>query len=399
MLSHGDATRGPANPAAVGANELDAPAVRSILESATALRTVFQPIVDLHRGVTAGYEALSRFPAGPGARPDQWFAAAAEHGLGADLEAHALGKALEAKSDLPAGAFLSVNVSPRLLHTAPVRAAFGRPGDLGNVVVELTEHVPYGETDALVRHLDWLRARGARIALDDTGTGYSGLRQIADLRPDVIKLDRAFVDRLDRDEVKAVFAEFLTTVASRLDALLLAEGVERVPELDRLIALGVPLAQGWLLGRPDAPWSALPTPTVQRVRSRASLHLYTDVAEALLEDAPVMDPHGLPTAPVAPAAQSGEVVVTVVLDRVSRPIALAHMEEDGTGNRIVRTTPVTLRAFVTTPLRELALRAVTRPAPYRFDPVVCTTEDGRYLGLVRIDRLLAELAGQTTPGG
>lgn len=101
--------------------------------------------------------------------------------------------------------------------------------------------------------LDRLRERGARIALDDTGTGYSGLRQIAELRPDVGKLDRAFVDGLDTDQVKAVFAEFLTGVASRLDAQLLAEGVEGVPELDRLIAMGVPLAQGWLLGRPDTP--------------------------------------------------------------------------------------------------------------------------------------------------
>ncbi|MGH8938834.1 MAG: EAL domain-containing protein, partial [Actinomycetes bacterium] len=176
-----------------------------MLQSEDALRMVFQPIVDLRRGVTAGYEALSRFPAQ--GRPDQWFAAATEHGLGPDLEGHALGMALAAKTGLPTGAFLSVNVSPRLLHTRPVRDALSRPGDLADVVVELTEHVPYGETDALLRDLDWLRSRGARIALDDTGTGYSGLRQIAELRPDVVKLDRAFVDRLDSDEVKAVFAE------------------------------------------------------------------------------------------------------------------------------------------------------------------------------------------------
>jgi EAL domain-containing protein (putative c-di-GMP-specific phosphodiesterase class I) len=371
-----------------------------VLEAPDEFHMVYQPIVDLKRGVTAGYEALARFQGPPPARPDQWFAAAAAAGLGGELEATALQAALSASARLPPGAFLSVNVSPRLLHTGPVTRALLGPDSLHGILIELTEHVPYGETAALVRQLDALRERGARIALDDTGTGYSGLRQIAELRPDVVKLDRAFVDRLDTDQVKAVLAEFLTVVASRLNAQLLAEGVERVPELDRLIALGVPLAQGYLLGRPDAPWVPLPVPTGERVRSRARLRDHMRSAEGLLEDAPMLDEQelGQRRAPLVGAAGPGP-IVHVAVDRHSRPVALVVVEapsppdaglEGGAGQVTVR--PLTSRSSLGTPLRDMALQAMTRPAAYRYDPIVCTSEDGHYLGIVRVDRLLVELA-------
>lgn len=368
--------------------------LRRALETPGEPRMLFQPIVDLRRGVTAGYEALARFSGPPAARPDQWFAAAGASGLGPELEAKALGEALRARAGLPAGTFLSVNVSPRYLATPPVARVLAAPGDLGGVVIELTEHVPYGETTQLRAELDRLRARGARIALDDTGSGYSGLQQIADLRPDVVKLDRAFVDGLDGNEVKAVFAEFLTGVASRLDAQLLAEGVERVPELDRLISMGVPLAQGWLLGRPDSAWTSLSVPTAQRVLSRAGLRDHTGTAEGLLEDAPRMASAELVDLPPPPGwqapAELSPRVVHAVLDGRGRPVALVLVPSAADGRLEVR--PVSLRTLIDTPIEELALQAVTRPEAHRFDPIVCTSDDGVYQGIVRVERLLAELA-------
>lgn len=368
--------------------------LRRAIEAAGEPRMLFQPIVDLRRGETAGYEALARFSGPPAARPDQWFAAAAAAGLGPELEAKALGEALRARPGLPAGTFLSVNVSPRYLGTSPVTRVLEAPVDLAGVVIELTEHVPYGETSQLRTQLDRLRERGARIALDDTGSGYSGLQQIADLRPDVVKLDRAFVDGLDSNEVKAVFAEFLTGVASRLDAQLLAEGVERVPELDRLISMGVPLAQGWLLGRPDSSWSSLPVPTRQRVLSRASLRGHTRTAEGLLEDAPRMASTEVPAAPRPVSGHDRDAespVVHVVLDSRARPVALVLVPPSSSPSA-VHVRPVSLRTLIDTPVEKLALQAVTRPLEHRFDPIVCTSEDGAYQGIVRVERLLAELA-------
>jgi hypothetical protein len=91
--------------------------------------------------------------------------------------------------------------------------------------------------------------------------------------------------------------------------------------------------------------------------------------------------------------------VHVAVDRHSRPVALVVVEapspadaglEGGAGQVAVR--PLTSRSSLGTSLRDMALQAMTRPAAYRYDPIVCTSEDGHYLGIVRVDRLLVELA-------
>src|SRR5690349_18910056 len=179
----------------LGATTVSLPDCRPLLSDPDDLTLVFQPIVDLAAATVAGYEALSRFPGTAG--PDVWFAAAAEAGVAAELEALAIAKALDRVADLPPNAFLTVNVSPHLLGTPPVQEALARRPDLRRVVVELTEHTPVDDLTALRRETDALRERGALIALDDTGSGYSGLQQMAELRPQIVKLDRALVSDAD----------------------------------------------------------------------------------------------------------------------------------------------------------------------------------------------------------
>ncbi len=110
------------------------PDCRPLLADPDDLTVVFQPIVDLGSAEIAGYTALARFPGT--ATPDVWFAAAAEAGLGAELEALSISRALAALPDLPPNTFLSVNVSPHLLGTAPIAAAFAQPATLRRVVVD-----------------------------------------------------------------------------------------------------------------------------------------------------------------------------------------------------------------------------------------------------------------------
>ena len=88
------------------------------------------------------------------------------------------------------------------------------------------------------------------MAIDDAGSGYAGLQWLMALSPDLIKLDRALIDRIDEDEVKTALVEMLGSFAGRVDAWVLAEGVERMAELDVILRLGVPLAQGYLFCRP-----------------------------------------------------------------------------------------------------------------------------------------------------
>src|SRR4051794_3641212 len=280
-----------------GTRVLTLPDCRPLLATPDDLTLAFQPIVDLAEGTVAGYEALARFPGTAG--PDVWFAAAAEAGLGAELEALAVHKALARVPDLPANTFLTVNVSPHLLGAAPVQQAFASRPRLDRVVVELTEHTPVDDLDLLRSQTQALRERGALIALDDTGSGYAGLQQVAALRPQLVKLDRALVTDADTDPVRMALAEMVGEFAGRIDAWLLAEGLETAAELAAFIRLGVPLGQGWVLGRPAPEFRPLQPAVVELLRSQAARARLTDSVASLLRPVRQVhadEPDGIPTA-------------------------------------------------------------------------------------------------------
>jgi EAL domain-containing protein (putative c-di-GMP-specific phosphodiesterase class I) len=111
------------------------PDCRPLLAGPDDLTLVFQPIVDLAGATIVGYQALARFPGTSG--PDVWITAAAECGLGAELQALTVHKALAAVPRLPDNTFLAVTVSPHLLGTAVVQEAFASRADLRRVVVDL----------------------------------------------------------------------------------------------------------------------------------------------------------------------------------------------------------------------------------------------------------------------
>lgn len=368
--------------------------VAAIVRDGTGLQTVLQPIVDLRFAQTAGYEALTRFDGSPVA-PDRWFAVALRSGQGAELEALALESAFDRRHELAATEFLAVNISPHLLGSPPVQAAFDAAAPLDNIVVELTEHVDPGAREKLLGALLSLRARGARIALDDMGTGYSGLREIATLQPDVIKLDRSFVDHCDTDAVKAAVVELMCGISNRLHATLIAEGVERVQELDWLQQAGVPMAQGWLLGRPDESPQSLAASTAARLRTGADLSAAPNraTAGAIMRWVP-----GVSATEASPTrGQSGSDAdepapqLRVVLDGAHRPRALVMFDEHGP---VGDTFPITLRTYTGTPLAQLARQIPARPLSHRYDPVVCTSADGKYLGILEVDQLLRVLADE-----
>jgi diguanylate cyclase (GGDEF)-like protein len=225
--------------------------VEALLAREDAIAPVFQPILELATGRVAGYEALARMPAAPLRRPDQWFDQAHRCGLGPALEAAALRAALRTPGR-PAHTFIAVNVSPAGLLTAEVQAAL--PADLRGVVIELTEHDLFSSDSALDRELAELRRRGARIALDDTGNGYAGLKQVIRVAPDVLKLDRSLVDGIHADPVRFALLEALISFAATSFAAVCAEGVETVEDLAVLAQMDVTYAQGWALGRPAEAW-------------------------------------------------------------------------------------------------------------------------------------------------
>jgi EAL domain-containing protein (putative c-di-GMP-specific phosphodiesterase class I) len=209
-----------------------------------------QPIVDLRTDRVAGFEALARFPDDVGWTPDRWFAEA--HGVrhGVALEAAAVAAALRTIDRLPEDATLSVNVSAEALCASGAIPAMVADGPGERLVVELTEHQRVATSETLDARLAALRESGARIAVDDAGSGYAGLEHILHLRPEVLKLDRVLVQGVAHHPGRRAMCEAMVQFTRRTRAQLVAEGVETEADLEVLRRLGVDLAQGFLLGRP-----------------------------------------------------------------------------------------------------------------------------------------------------
>ena len=222
--------------------------LRQVLD-AGAFRIVYQPIVSLESGEAAGFEALTRFD--DDARPDRRFGDAWTAGLGPDYEIAAVEQAIAGSAALPPSAFVSLNVSPRLVLEDPsrLRGVIAEKRDL--VVLELTENIPIDDYPSFRAALADLG--GVRIAVDDAGAGFSSLRHILELRPTFGKLDISLVRGIDGDDLRQSMAAGLQYFALRTDCLLIAEGVETVAELEALRRLGVDYAQGFLFGQPAPP--------------------------------------------------------------------------------------------------------------------------------------------------
>ena len=215
------------------------------------LTIVFQPIVDLVDGEVVGLEALARFPGDPPRPPDVWFLDAARVGLGVDLELHAISLAVAGFAALGTDIDLSVNLSAPTLLSPRLDAVLdeARPSSL---ILELTEHDQIDDYEMLGLRVEELRARGMRLAVDDTGSGYASLNHILRLKPDVIKLDRMLVTGVDQDPVRRSLIASLVHFADENGTQLIGEGIETLEELRTLRTLGLGCGQGYLLCRPAA---------------------------------------------------------------------------------------------------------------------------------------------------
>lgn len=208
--------------------------------------TVFQPVVDLGTGHPVGFEALTRFPSG---RPDEWFTRAAATGLTVPLELATLRAALRHVFELPADAYVAVNLSATAMCSEEFAAA-APDLPLSRLVLELTEQTEVSSYEELRARTRWLRALGARIAVDDAGSGYAGLQRILALSPDILKLDLQLIRGIDGDPARQSLALAMTGFAERTGAALVAEGIETAAEMHTLLSLGVRHGQGYFLGRP-----------------------------------------------------------------------------------------------------------------------------------------------------
>jgi len=354
--------------------------LRVLLDEPERCELVAQPIIDLKRGVVTGYEALSRFRLEPRVSPDKVFAEATRLGIGVELECLVVRRALELADRKPPNCFLSINVDPLHLLDSRLQAILHAPSSLGGVVLELTEHRAVEDMKTLGRELDRLRARGAAIAVDDAGSGYSGLSQLLALRPQLLKVDRELVTGVHEDAAKQALIQMLGELAGRLDAWLLAEGIETEHELGVLRQLHVPLAQGYFLAKPAPPWADLTAEARAVLRAATPSDARIPAVRALIEPCATCTER-------EPWPEAHHLVLRVNGD--GRPLGMRLIQQ---GQEATRSEHELLRVKPQSPLAATAQRAMTRPEPLRWDPIVCIDEAGHLRGIVRLHRLVSALA-------
>ena len=216
-----------------------------------AITAVVQPVVRTADQLIVGYEALARMPTLPERPPDWWLARAEDVGLRSQLEIACL-RAAVSLGPTPDDRLLFVNLSPSLLADPLALDLLDELPD--HLVIELTEQEAVDDYEALRRDLaPWL-SRGVRIAIDDTGAGYSSLRHVIELTPDFLKLDRELVRDLDNDRNRRALVSAVAAFASEVGTSVIAEGVETGTELGVLRDAEVDLVQGYLLARPGPAW-------------------------------------------------------------------------------------------------------------------------------------------------
>ncbi len=230
--------------------------LRDALEAGD-LEVRFQPVVDLANLAVVGFEALLRWDHPiRGVVPPRTFLAGLDEGdLAAAVSAYTLEGALEAARGWPTPVgsqrpYLGVNVTGRQFldssFVAQVDAALARHGlDAARLVVEVSEETVLGDPERCAATAAALRALGVRVALDGFGTGVTSLGMLADLAPDVIKVDVSFAREAVANPAAAPMLQTILEHAARLDLGVLVEGVEDGLVLERVRALGARYGQGF----------------------------------------------------------------------------------------------------------------------------------------------------------
>lgn len=229
------------------------------LIQAGLLSVRFQPIANLDSGRIFAHEALARGPEnGLLHLPEALFAAAREERIETELELACASAATRGAAPSAEGR-LFVNFSARALVAAFARLA---PDTLpawidggriapSSIVIEMTEHGRVEDHDALLDAVQRLRRLGMGLALDDFGDGRSSLRLWSELRPDFVKIDKYFAQGIAGNGDKLATYRALIQIAEVLGTRIVAEGIENEEDLVVVRDLGIPMAQGWLIGRPQ----------------------------------------------------------------------------------------------------------------------------------------------------
>ena len=222
-------------------------------QTALDFTMALQPIVDLETRTVVAHEALVRGLKGESAR--HVMAEINKDNLYAFDQACRT-RAIGLASRLGLQTRLSINFLPNAVYEpmACIRATLAAAASAGfpptRLTFEVVESEDLADAGHLLKIIETYRRIGFRIALDDFGSGYSGLARLAELRPDSIKVDRCLVADCDHDVTRRAILANILNLGRDIGVDVVLEGVERIEEVEALRAIGGRFMQGYYFGRP-----------------------------------------------------------------------------------------------------------------------------------------------------
>ena len=216
------------------------------------LTSVFQPIVDLAERRVLGHEAFIRGPKGEFEKPDVLFKLAYEAELIWRLERLSRAASLKSIHKLKRNTLMFLNVEPSSIFDPALvqHEAFEKHSH--KIVLEITERAAVTDFRTFREAVHQIKKLGVKVSIDDVGSAYSGLRLIAGINPDYIKLDMELTRGVQDSRVKTKLITAITRFSKEAHIPLIVEGIETNEELAALKRVGVRYAQGFLFGRPRA---------------------------------------------------------------------------------------------------------------------------------------------------
>jgi EAL domain-containing protein (putative c-di-GMP-specific phosphodiesterase class I) len=221
------------------------------------IRLLAQPIFEVATHQIKAYEVLTRGPAGTDLEsPLVLFSVARQMGKLFDLEKIVLEKTFKQISESASPQQVFINVTPvtlgHPLFVEEIQAMLKKCKDVSakQVVLEVTEQDPIIQQANFTKNIQLLRQLGFRLAVDDTGIGYSTLSSIIEIMPEIIKVDRSVIQDIDSNSIKESMLKGLLLIAKESGSVVVAEGIESKGEAMVLSRNNVDLAQGFFYGRP-----------------------------------------------------------------------------------------------------------------------------------------------------
>ncbi len=382
------------------------------------LTTHFQPVFFARDGSVFGFEALTRIKESPYADYNTMigaiFTTAIESGIISILDVKCRENAMKIAHSLgitQSEAMLFINISPDVLMDPAHRVGItdqlaelhGIPKE--RIVLEITEEMANKDFTLFAKAVSYYKGRGYRIAIDDFGSGYGGLKFLSGIEPDFVKIDHHFISNVDKATVKYNIIDSVVTLCHRMGIRTIAEGIEVEEELKTLMGMGVDFLQGFYLARPspilEFKGVSLPKIEYGSVRCCAGSEENCLIGELskrvvpLTPEAPIVEAFDRfmadPNLRTLPVVKNN--VIVGVLER-SRFLENNVLGRFGYGIHLnarkhlrdIMEKP-TLIVESDTTLEEVTAKIQLRPFQFLYDDI-CVSHKGVYYGMVDINTLL-----------